>query len=204
MDEHISEYVELLWEDGEPRCWAETTLSGFTRLVPSLRGAFPCSWALIATWQRHEIPQRCTPMTLSLLHVFCGACIQRGWLDLSLTLAIGFHCILRTMEMYHIAAKDFEFSSSLDTAVLTLPHTKAGTRYNIIESVTLTDACLVRAIHTFLRNAQPGDLLFPEGAWSFRTRFDALVEKVKLPSTLLYKPYSIRRGCCHGRFPFSW
>ena len=37
LDENISEYVELLWEDGEPRYWAETTLSGFTRSVLSLR-----------------------------------------------------------------------------------------------------------------------------------------------------------------------
>ncbi len=64
----------------------------------------------------------------------------------------------------------------------------------MVESVTVTEACLLKRLHEFTLGMQPGDLLFEGGAKEFRRVFDDIVEKLQLPESLLFKPYSIRRG----------
>jgi len=194
FDLHTAPFIEALWQDGEPRYWAEDTLSGFTKLVPALKGKFPMCWSLITAWQRNELPQRATPLTLRLLKAFCGVCITNGWLDLCLILAIGYHCILRTAEMYSMSCGDFTFNRHDNTAILTLSTSKSGTRYNIVESVTVTDAALVRKLRQTVCSRAPGDLLFPLGHRIFRSQFASIVKTLRLPSDLLFTPYSIRRG----------
>ena len=105
--------------------------------------------------------------------------------------------------MYSVAMKDLCFHPTLDTCVLSLPFTKSGTRFNVVESVVLDDPCLVRRLRNQVRTL-PGDtLLFPEGSRCFRRLFDELVVLLRLPRALLFKPYSVRRGAATEYFRMS-
>ena len=200
LDGNVASYVEQLWQEGDPRYWAEDTLSGFTKLIPSLRGGFRLSWSLVTAWQRNEPPQRCAPLSTDVLLAMVGLAIQRGWLGMCALLAVGFHCVLRTAEMYHLRVADFEFDVEGTTGVLTLQESKSGTRYNIVESVTITDPVVIRLVRAVTLGMQPGSLLYPEGSTHFRRCFDEMVTCLRLSCTLLYKPYSIRRGAATADF----
>ena len=200
LDGNVAKYVEQLWQEGDPRYWAEDALSGFTKLIPSLRGGFRLSWSLVTAWQRNEPPQRCAPLSLDILLAMVGLAIQRGWLGMCALLAVGFHCVLRTAEMYHLRVADFEFDVAGTTGVLTLQESKSGTRYNIVESVTITDPVVIRLVRAVTLGMDKGCLLYPEGTGHFRRCFDQLVTGLRLSSTLLYKPYSIRRGAATADF----
>jgi len=200
LDGNVAKYVEQLWQEGDPRYWAEDTLSGFTKLVPSLRGGFRLSWSLVTAWQRNEPPQRCAPLSVDILLAMIGLAVQRGWLGMCALLAVGFHCVLRTAEMYRMRVADFEFNVDGTSGVLTLPESKSGTRYNKVESVTITDPVVIRLIRAVTLGMHEGSLLYPEGASHFRRCFDELVVGLRLSSSLLYKPYSIRRGAATADF----
>ena len=200
VDATVASYVEQLWQEGDPRYWAEDTVSGFTKMIPSIKGSFRLSWALITAWQRNEPPRRCTPLTMDILLAMVGRAVTLGWHRLGLLLLLGFHCILRTAEMYSVRVGDFEFDKSLQRGVLTLRESKSGTRYNMVESVTIDDANLVVLWSALLADVPRGELVYPEGAHSFRRCFDQLVSDVGLPFSLYYKPYSIRRGAATADF----
>ena len=124
-------YVALsaLWQEGEPRYFAEDVISGLTKFIPSLRGSFPISWSLVTAWQRNELPQRCVPIDLRTVKGYCGLAASFGDPNFALLLALGYHGILRTAEMFNIKVAVMEISKSQRRAVLTLPQSKSGTRY---------------------------------------------------------------------------
>lgn len=200
LDDGLASFIEHLWQEGEPRYWGEDTVSGFTKFVPALRGSFTVSWSLITAWQRNELPQRCVPIDLQTIKAFCGYAVHLGEPEFALTLAIGYHGILRTAEMYNIAIGDLEIDRRKARAVLTLPQSKSGTRYNVIESVVLDEPAILRRWKNFAEGKLPGDLLFPQGSRHFRKLFDDIALQLELPKGLLFKPYSVRRGAATAFF----
>ena len=200
IDTNVAAFIEQLWQEGDPRYWAEDILSGFAKYIPSMKGHLRLSWSLVTAWQRNEPPQRCTPVTLDILLAMVGHALSQGWQRMALVLLVGFHCVLRTAEMYNLQVGDFEFDASLTSGILTLRESKSGTRYNMIESVTITDATLIALFTALFDQSPKGAPLLPEGARCFRQRFDACVRALRLPGTLLYKPYSIRRGAATADF----
>ena len=76
LDQGVCQFIESLWNEGEPRYWGEDVISAFIKRVPQLKGFFPGAWQLISAWQRHELPQRCTPRSTALLTAMCGVAIS--------------------------------------------------------------------------------------------------------------------------------
>ena len=194
LDQGVCQFIESLWNEGEPRYWGEDVISAFIKRVPQLKGFFPGAWQLISAWQRHELPQRCTPLSTVLLKALCGVAISWGETSMALCLAVAFQGILRTAETYSMAVKDFTFHPTNGTCVLALPFTKSGTRFNTVESVILDDAAINRVLVSHFRALPPDALVYNDGSRKFRRLFDDIVYHLRLPQKLLYKPYSIRRG----------
>ena len=194
LDGGVSSFIQCLWQEGEPRYWGEDVISAFIKRIPQLRGSFPGAWQLISAWQKNELPQRCTPFNILVLKAMCGVAISRGLTSMALCMAVGFHGILRTAEIYLLTVKDFPFHPSMCTCVLSLPFTKSGTRFNTVESVVLDDEAIIRRLAEYFRGMPPDALVFDGGSRKFRTLFDEFVNTLLLPRNLLYKPYSIRRG----------
>ena len=195
LDQGVCCFIESLWQAGEPRYWGEDVISALVKAVPQLKGFFPGAWQLVSAWQKHELPQRCVPLTVNLLKAMCGVAISWGNTSMALCLAVAFQGILRTEETYSMAVKDFTFHPFNGTCVLTLPFTKSGTRFNVVESVVLDDAALNRKLREHFRSLPATQaMVYAEGSRIFRGLFDEISAYLLLPNTLLYKPYSIRRG----------
>ena len=62
LDEGVATFIETLWQEGEPQHWGEDAINAFTKLVPSLKGSFSVSWALVTAWQRNELAQQSLPI----------------------------------------------------------------------------------------------------------------------------------------------
>ena len=101
---------------------------------------------------------------------------------------------MRTAESYTVRAGDVQFHPSRASAILSLPVTKSGVRFNMKECVTLTDAGLIARMYEALSGKEPGDVLFPKGAREFRLLFGKCVEKLGSPRNLRYMPSSICPG----------
>jgi hypothetical protein len=79
VDEVLASYVEMLWEDGEPKVKANYTLAGVQFHRPSLKGQLRQSWRLLSLWNKLEEPRRATPLSPSLLLSFAGVLLQWQW-----------------------------------------------------------------------------------------------------------------------------
>jgi len=194
LDLGICDYLQCLWQEGEPRYWGEDVISAFVKRVPQLRGCFPGAWQLVSAWQKHELPQRCTPISLDVLKAMVGVAISWDEIPMALSLSVAFHGILRTAETYTMSVSDFTFNPTLSSCVLALPFTKSGTRFNTVESVILDDEALIRRLHMHFQSLSADALVFDGGNRKFRTLFDEIVTYLHLPRNLMYKPYSVRRG----------
>ena len=53
VDESIAQYIDKLWEEGDPRYWGEDVLSGLAHAAKGLKGKLTLSWQLITAWQKH-------------------------------------------------------------------------------------------------------------------------------------------------------
>ena len=109
----------------------------------------------------------------------------------SLAILLAFHCLLRTWEILNIRWKDIRCQNKL--GIFTLPSTKSGTRFNIIESVPITHAFLLSIVAKGIKKHRKDDLLVCCSAAQFRVVFKKAVAAAKLPG-VSWTPYSIRRG----------
>ena len=62
LEDLVCEFIEYAWSSGSPRYVVGDLLSGFTKFIPQLQGKLVAGWQLFTTWQKHELPDRATPM----------------------------------------------------------------------------------------------------------------------------------------------
>jgi integrase len=196
LDLALCEYVEYLWEEGDPRNYATDCLSGFQHFIPALRRRLPAAWQLLTAWSKHELPCRATPMPQAVVLALAGALEARNEWGMGLAILVGYHCLLRTGEIVNIRCKDFAFGAG--TTILQLPSTKSGVRFGHLESVVIDDRRLQQMLKAFVRRHLPGDPLCPPSC-AFRRQFALAVEDLHLPD-LVWKPYSLRRGGATAHF----
>ena len=109
----------------------------------------------------------------------------------SLAILLAFHCLLRTGEMLNMKWKDIHCRSKL--GILTLPSTKSGTRFNIIESVPITDPFLLSIAAKGIRTHRPDNCLVCCSAAQFRVLFKKAVAAAQLPGGRLDSVFSPAR-----------
>ena len=63
----IEEFIEVCWQEGEPRAYACDCLSGAQFFIPELRGRLVGAWRLCKAWQRQELPARALPLTQAMV-----------------------------------------------------------------------------------------------------------------------------------------
>ena len=88
--------------------------------------------------------------------------------------------------------QDFTFNKPLTKVVWTLPLSKSGRRTGAQESLVVEDPWLVKALHSFLKQLEPGDTLRSVSAGLMRTRLKEVMFSLSLQSG--YQWYSCRRG----------
>ena len=100
LDQVMSNYIERLWEDGDPKTMASYSLASLQFHKPQLKGALRQSWQLLSLWSKLEQPRRATPMDPKLLLAFAGVFQKWGWQSLAHLCVVGFCGFLRAGEMF--------------------------------------------------------------------------------------------------------
>ena len=118
---------------------------------------------------------------------------------------IEFDCLLRTGELLQLRIADIMMNDQLTFATINLPDTKGEKRTGITDSVSVTDAALIRLIARFIQTKQPGDSIIERVPQAFRRCFRQLVDDLSL-NNLLLKPYGRKRNNARSLFrtPIHW
>ena len=63
IDERLSEYIENLWTDGEPKSYANYVVAAVQYFAPECKRKLTKSWKLVSTWNKIELPARVVPIS---------------------------------------------------------------------------------------------------------------------------------------------
>lgn len=189
----VSEYLESLWDEGEPKSIATYTLASLHYFLPQLRRCLNRSWKLKATWDKLELPCQAIPLDIDTLMSFVGFFfIRQRDAAMGLACIVAFNALLRTGEILSLLVANCHRTS--DGFVLILTQTKGGQRRILQdESVLVDDTLTVWALEQLIRNKQPGDYVVSLSPATFRTRWNHMKRYFKL-TDFRYLPYSLRRG----------
>ena len=192
LDGLVSDYLEYLWSEGEGRAAGSNVLAALQDQDPRLKGQLPCSWRLMKTWTANELPNRAPPLTEAVLRAMVGWGIFTENYSFSLSLLVGFYGLLRTGELLALQAWNIHMSSASTPAVLSLGLTKSGLRQGAAESVTLTEATVLKLLWHWKQNVSPNTFLTAKPhVW--RDAFNQCLSALRL-SDWGFRPYSLRRG----------
>ena len=193
-DTVLGRYFERLWQDGEPRGWAENARSALMHFLPALRRQLHGSQRLLMAWNKEELPERAPPFPARFVLAVAGAALARVSLRLSTLVLLGFHAFLRPGELLAVRAAHFVGEANANVIVLVLPCTKSGSRLQAVkESVLITDSLVVAYVRATIAHLEPGALLYPEGERRFREEFLFACKVAQLPA-MGWMPRSLRRG----------
>lgn len=191
-DSYLTEYLELLWDTGEPKTMAAYTLAAVHHYSPTLKRKLPRAWRLKNIWDRLELP--CQAIPLSQEHMFGVACwfFRRNQNEMGAACIIGFAGLLRTGELLRLRVGDV-----VDTPngiVLHLGETKTAKRKMMIdETVIISDALACILLQRLCRGKPPGDYLIGMSPQRFRTAWNHMRKALDFANHKVL-PYSLRRG----------
>jgi len=191
LDRQLMEYVEHLWDTGDSRSVANYTLAAVQHFL-NVRSRFVGAWSLISAWQRMELPVRTPPLPVLVLTGMAGWALQRGRLDFTACLLVGFAGFLRTGEVLTLT-RDLVVFDGPQSAVLVLPHTKMSERRGGPERVPITDPTAVDYLRRRCARLRPGERIFSGSGGHFRELFRTALADLHL-SNYGFQPYSLRRG----------
>ena len=193
LDPICEDWIEYEWHRGTSLGSIGDCLCGLHYFWPQVKGYLKGSWKLYKNWRRLEIPQRAPPLPRLVARAFISRLLEWNEPEMAFLLALGFHTYLRTGEMLRLEFRDLLLDE--DHGVVTVRASKTGLRFNIDESVSITDPQLHR-LHELChlpRPKRPQDLVWPRSAAAFRTLFHKVAGFFGLQSAG-FQPYSIRRG----------
>lgn len=192
LDDQLAEFIECLWQEGDPRSHAANAYAGTKYFLKILRKHLWGSKSLLDAWGRHELPSRALPFTVETLFAYCGVLIQWRHADCALALLVGFHGIMRSGELMNFTRGHMSFEDN-GNILVSLPSTKTSKRTGARELISLTDSTVVRLLRRWADGKSPGDRLVTIPDHSFRNMFNRVSSVLKLDS-FNYKLYSVRRG----------
>ena len=177
----VSEFLEFLWDQGEPKSVATNVLASLHYFVPQLRRNLPRSWKLKAIWDKLELPCQAIPLDLEMLFSFVGFFYQEKQPTMALSSLIAFNCLLRTGELLSLLVSSCYRTESGYVLVLNLNQTKGAQRRLLQdESVSVTDPLTIWALNVLTKNKSPGDYLVGLSGQAFRAKWNHMKTKLRL------------------------
>ena len=192
FDDMVAEFIESLWDQGEPKSQANYTLSAIQFYRPQAKHHLPWSWKLVKVWNTIEFPQRATPLSPEMLMALSGQAFRWRQHEFGWLLVVGFTLFLRTGELLSVQVKDVILSRQ--TGVVYLPPSKTGKRNFLpLERVEITEKSTIQALGFLMKNKAPGEYLWSATRSQFMTLWHSIITSLKLDG-MSYYPYSLRRG----------
>jgi integrase len=191
-DDLVCEYLEELWEQGQPKALGGNTLSALQHFAPGLKGKLVAAWRLYGAWSKSEIPLRAPPMLKDVMLGLAGKAYLLGQPRVGICIVLGFQALLRTGELCSLKVRDVRFGTA--TALLHLGFTKSGHRRGEEETVICDDPVVVAELRRLLAGLPGEETVLGVAGPRFRVIFASLVSGLTMPHARLYRPYSLRRG----------
>ena len=208
VDYAASAYLQFLYDEECPMCWAADTLSALQDMMPSLKRQLPESWRCFGAWQRLEPPERARPLHISILQFMVATLLRMivedncfVILTVVLHMCLVFH-LFRPAEIRGLEWSDFRFSQVFREnkwfTVLTIAvdHSKTSVRKRIVEYVLIEDSFTI-FIAQILFNHHLSSEVWPFSSSYFHSIFLALQKELKIVG---YVPYSLKRGGATAHF----
>ena len=190
-DEMGSEYIEYLWESGDPIQYGNDVISALQHYFVFLKRQMNGSWRLLKAWQRHELPARAPPFPPNVVLGMIGVSLASNAWDVAVLLGIGFLAFMRTGELFGLKKKDIKIAGQ--KIIISLMDTKTSIRKKAYEVVVIESAFLASILQIFLAPLQPHDLLLRRSPANARALFKSLLKFLNLES-FEFQWYSLRRG----------
>ena len=146
VDAQVCRFLNLAWQEGEPRSAVADALCGVQHVI-NQRRIFPGAWRFLGAWDRAELPNRTPPLPPLCALGIAGFLVSVGELGAAALVAAGFHCFLRTGEALNVQCGHVSWGTTT-SGVIWLPLTKSGQRSGAAGSVTFSHsvvASLLRA-----------------------------------------------------------
>ena len=193
LDHITEEWIEYEWHKGTSFGSIGDALCGLHYFWPQVKGHLRGSWKLYKNWRRLEIPQRAPPMPRNVALALVSLFLEWELPRLAFLIALGFHAYLRTGELLRLQGGDILCTP--EQGVVTIKASKTGLRFNIDESVAITDPALHRLweLCHLPRAIKAHQFVWPHAAQTFRKFFHEATAFLGL-TDLKLQPYSIRRG----------
>ena len=195
IDTVLASYIEFMWEDGEPKSYANDAAASVQFHIPAAKRHLQFSWKLIATWNKLEMPARVTPLSPSMAMSFAGLMYEWGYPSVGNMIMVAFSCFLRTGEMFQIRRQDVVLPRNQQQgAIIFLKDTKGGQRKQLQwEKVTVYEQVALDCLRSLCTSKKGAELLLDLSVYRFRAIWKEAVMALKLEAFKV-QPYSIRRG----------
>lgn len=192
LDNTAAEYVNHMWQEGEPAGYASDLVAGLKRLYPRCRKHLAVSTLYCKIWSRSLRRKRALAVPAEVLIGMAGLAYAYGEPRVGVAFLVGFLGLLRTGELLELTVGQLRFFGNR-LCVLALGNTKTGQRKGFDETVLLHDPVVI----SLLRQAVAG---LPPGARIFNGSFQDLKNKLRSYAADfgvrgdLITPYCLRRG----------
>ena len=194
IDERLSEYIESLWSDGEPKSYANYVVAAVQYFAPECKRKLTKSWKLVSTWNKIELPARVVPISAEILLAIAGLFMKWQWQKLGLMLVVAYSTFLRTGEIFRIRRENVVFGAGDQPAVKFLQDTKTAQRKQILwEKVLVKEPLAVDCLRALCLSCSSPQLLVQDSIFQFRRLWKQAVAELQLSQWKIL-PYSIRRG----------
>ena len=195
LESVLCQYVEFLWEEGDPKTMANYVMAAVQYRRPELRRNLKGAWQLVSLWNKLEQPLRATPLSPELVLAFAGTLWQWQWPRLAQLTMVAFCGLLRTGEMFQLKRQDVVLPRKEgQSAILFLRDTKTSQR-NFLrsEKVLIPEKSGIACLRALCQRRKPEEKLVDFSPAAFRSLWKEVVPHLGLES-FNYVPYSLRRG----------
>ena len=195
LDPLLSEFIEYLWRDGEPKSYANYTIASVQFFIPESKRQLVKSWRLIGTWNKIEVPVRAVPIGPEILLGLTGIFYKWQWMRMGHMLVVGYSAYLRTGEMFRIRKEHVVLPNNpTDAATIFLQDTKTSQRKQLSwEKVLIKEKQALACLRCLCEGRRGPDFLVDTSIYQFRKIWSDAVKELGLENYKI-QPYSIRRG----------
>ncbi len=191
LDRHASEYLNMMFAEGEALSAAGHLLSAIKRFMPEYRLHLPISSQFHRNWQRQHKPVRAIPLPLNLVEAMGAVCFTVHEPALGVLLMLSFLCFLRTAEMVSLQWNHLLTQKDRCTINVVLPFSK--TSDGNPQVLRLENQHLWRVIKKLRPVRTPQRLIWPHSLQKFHRVWKRILPCLGFDAAS-YAPYGLRRG----------
>ena len=159
LDSTIAEYINHMYQEGEPAGYASDLASGFRRLYPRCRKHLVVSAQYCKYWSRSLKRRRALPIPANVLLGMAALAFAFGEPRVGATFLVGFLCLLRTGEILDLTVGQLHFVGAR-LCIVALGSTKSGQRKGLDETVLLHDPVVISIVKQVVAKMSASEKLF--------------------------------------------